>query len=176
MIWFMILHKTSPVIYGLQQEAVLISLTTKKKYLHTSDQGHDICVNDVLIDHNNNIWLGSTEGLYLFNEKFNSFKNYAFKPGAANCLSDDHIYHLVEDNMGMIWIATQNGLNCLNPATQQFTVYKSDPADRFGLQTSWIRTVYKDQAGSIWVGTLGSGIARYNPCRQAFHYLKKKSP
>lgn len=124
--------------------------------------GKDIIVNDVLIGSKNNIWLGTTQGLYLFNKQDKTFKLFAHQPNTVNCLSNNLIYRLAEDNTGLIWIATLDGLNSLNPATGQFIVYKKNPADPVSLQTNWIRTVFKDHAGNIWIGTIGSGIARFD--------------
>lgn len=121
----------------------------------------DIIVNDILIGSKNNIWLGTTRGLYLFNKQDKTFQLFAHQPNTANCLSNNLIYRLAEDNTGLIWIATLDGLNSFNPATGQFVVYKKNPADPLSLQTNWIRTVFKDHAGNIWIGTIGSGIARF---------------
>jgi ligand-binding sensor domain-containing protein/signal transduction histidine kinase len=130
--------------------------------------GKDVSINDVLIDKKNNIWLGTTSGLYLFDKQNKSFTGYAWQPNNINSLSNNHIYHLVEDNGGCIWIATKDGLNCFNPITRQFTVYKGNPASANGLQTNWIRSLYKDHKGIIWIGTIGSGVARFDSASQQF--------
>ena len=134
--------------------------------------GHDININDVLIDKKNNIWLGTTSGLYLFDKQNKSFTNYAYQPTHNNCLSNNHIYHLAEDNVGRIWIATKDGLNCFNPITRQFVVYKGSPASNNGLQTTWVRSVYKDHEGIIWIGTIGAGVARFDSATQQFVQFK----
>jgi len=68
-------------------------------------------INAILPDSLGNIWLGTYGGgLYYFDRKRNSFKNYQVQDG----LSGDYINTLAFDNNGNLWISTSNGIDILN--------------------------------------------------------------
>ncbi|MDA3893975.1 MAG: response regulator [Salinivirgaceae bacterium] len=64
----------------------------------------------IYCDHKNNIWIGTENGLNLFDrytEKFERFTN-------ANGLSNSSISSIIEDHKGNIWLGTTSGISKLN--------------------------------------------------------------
>lgn len=69
-------------------------------------------------DSKGRLWIGQA-GLYLFDEKNDTFKIFTDKAG----LSREFIKGITEDNKGNFWISTSNGLLKFNPETGQHKRY-----------------------------------------------------
>jgi len=132
--------------------------------------GKDILVNDIALD-KQQIWLGTSEGLFKFNRESKQFKQYQYS-ATKNSISNDHVYKLAFDKNGLLWIATKDGLNTFDPVTEKFTVYKKGGTNAPGLQSNWIRTLYKDHLGNMWIGTIGEGMAQYDTGNHSFKHYK----
>lgn len=68
-------------------------------------------INTLFQDHKKRIWIGTAEGLNLFDLQKNRFITYYQKDG----LPSDVIYGILEDNEGYLWLSTGNGLCKFNP-------------------------------------------------------------
>ncbi len=134
--------------------------------------GKDVDVFDVLNDSKDRVWLGTKDGLFLFNKQTKKFKQFINNPADMQSLSNNLVYQLAEDNKGNIWIATKDGLDCFNTTTEKFTVYKNGPTEKNGLQTNWFRAVYKDHLGNIWAGSNDDGIVKFNEATNHFTAYK----
>ena len=128
-----------------------------------------IIIRDLLFDAKEKlIWIGTTEGLFVFNPKDTTFQHYQYKENGILNLSQNFIYHIAQDLSGNLWLATDNGLNRFDPKTKTFTRYIHDPKDQGSIGTNTIKAVYTDAKGKVWIGTLGSGIAVYDPQTDSF--------
>lgn len=78
-------------------------------------------INHILCDTKGRIWLGSTgSGIYLYDEKKDSFIGYGTKQGLEN----GFITNLVESPLdGSIYVATNGGLSKFDPRTTAFENY-----------------------------------------------------
>ncbi|MEA5259685.1 two-component regulator propeller domain-containing protein [Arcicella aquatica] len=143
-------HKTGKftrVIYGKNNQSQLqgnniISINEDKKgniWIGTDDAGLN-CLNTatqtfthyfnndskkpdlrvIFTDKKGRVWVGQM-GLYLFNEKQNTFSIFTSK---AN-LDTEFIKGIVEDDEGNLWIATSNGITQLNPQTMSIKKYNT---------------------------------------------------
>lgn len=149
----------------------ILSLKTKKvknlrhSKLNANSLPSDV-VRAVLIDNHENIWIGTDNGLALYqkdNDRFIVFKHNAHNP---NSLPSNSIYSLTLLKDGKLAIGTEKGgLSLLDIHKQMFLdtdqisldhVTYSD--DRGGLSNSTVRSVYQDSFGNIWMGTYGGGI------------------
>lgn len=90
-------------------------------------------VRAIIEDKNHNFWIGTDGGglTYLKKEKKGtdiSLKSSVFFTHSENpnSISDNRVYSLCEDQLGMIWIGTGRGLNRLNPATGILTTFPTN--------------------------------------------------
>ncbi len=108
-----------------------ISIKNDKKNPHRLTGNRVITM---LVDNNNAVWIGTTEGLnkIVFDSKANTFdiEHFIAEKDNPNSLSDNHIGTLFEDEWGNLWIGTNKGLNrYLNrgdDSNHQFLSYQSD--------------------------------------------------
>lgn len=94
-----------------------------------------------LVDRQDNIWIGSDEGLYRVS-KDRQVDYY-------DSLSNERVFAITEDQGGHIWIGTAKGLNELDPTTGRLAHYTAQT----GLPNDFIYSVEVDDRGDIWVST-----------------------
>ncbi|MDC7221066.1 MAG: two-component regulator propeller domain-containing protein [Spirochaetales bacterium] len=117
---------------------------------------------NIIEDEEKNIWLGSADGLYLWDWSNDSFQLFNRDDG----LSSNAVYNIKEDSNGYIWLGTANGLDQFNRS--DFSVHNYTASD--GLQGNEF-SMRRDGAlaGSdgyfYFVGR--NGLSRFNPLRVA---------
>ncbi|MDJ0835710.1 MAG: two-component regulator propeller domain-containing protein [Acidobacteriota bacterium] len=132
---------------------------------YTTDDGlSNNTVTAVLQDSRGFIWVGTEDGLNLFDGyHFQQFK-YA---GDGNGLNSNRVLSLAEDGEGGLWIGTNGGgLNRYDLNTGAFTHFMAGNVPG-SLADNRVRAVLYDRYGDLWVGTDG-GLNRYNPRDDSF--------
>ncbi len=107
-------------------------------------------------DTKNRIWVGTQNGLNLYDKKSKGFIKYFTKDG----LSSNEVYGILEDKQGNLWMSTSYGLNKFNPEQNTFKVYyESD-----GLQSNQFRpnSYYKNKNGYLFFGGI-NGFNYFHP-------------
>ncbi|MFT7009619.1 MAG: diguanylate cyclase (GGDEF)-like protein [Colwellia sp.] len=130
-----------------------------KKFIHLDDSfglSHPEVLK-IFKDSEQNIWIGTGDGLNLWdeaNQRFISFTNDNKADGLFGKVVQD--IHQARD--GKIWVATQKGLNLYLPDTANFKHF----GRKNGLPTSLIRAIADDKNGDLWL-TTNKGISKLNP-------------
>ena len=123
-------------------------------------------VNILLIDHLQNLWIGTGGGVNLFNPETDSFDRFTHDSTDNTSLSHNIVRSLYEDGSGTLWVGTGyefnkenvGGLNRFNRETKSFTRYLHDPNDPNSLIDNRVRAIFEDSKGIFWVGTQGDGL------------------
>ncbi|MBN2092871.1 response regulator [candidate division KSB1 bacterium] len=130
----------------------------------TDSAGISNIIEVLLKDSRGNIWVGTANGLSLFNpaeEKFITFRKDDTDPYS---LSDNFIGSLLEDKNGRIWVGTvNNGLNLLkyepnHPEKSRFTRIVHNPEIKTSISTGAVTSLLEDRAGYLWIGTENGGL------------------
>ena len=133
----------------------------------------------IFTDHIGNIWVGTNQGLALFNPRTGEFLVFKHQPGNPHSLISDHIYDIREMNDGTLWIAADIGgisildlrsITFVNPETVKFTNITADNSEN-GLSSNNIRSLLQDSFGNIWIGNYSSGIDFISHTPPFFHTL-----
>ncbi|MEO1036961.1 MAG: two-component regulator propeller domain-containing protein [Pseudomonadota bacterium] len=121
------------------------------------ETGEAIDVRSILEDRQRRLWVGTSDGLRLFNRADESFTVYRRDPADRYGLSDDLIMSLAEDRQGLIWVGTRaGGVDRWNP--DSWLLGHQRPG---WLQDAFVTTVANDGADRFWVGALGADLRRY---------------
>jgi diguanylate cyclase (GGDEF)-like protein len=103
----------------------------------------------VLVDRDDNVWLGSIEGLLRIRG------TRIEKMTAEMGLSSNYVRDLFEDVEANIWVGTEGGLDRIRDG--RVTMWNQQR----GLKAEFTRTVLEDKQGQIWVGT-SDGLYRFS--------------
>jgi signal transduction histidine kinase/ligand-binding sensor domain-containing protein/DNA-binding response OmpR family regulator len=120
----------------------------------------------VFEDSRRRIWVGSDNGLFLYQRESNSFKRLTHNPADPNSLSSDVVRTISEDSTGNVWFGTVDGLNKLPAGETRFIHYKNTGADAIGINSNEINCIAADKEGELWIGT-NVGLNKFNPVSKA---------
>lgn len=150
-----------------------------KVFKHSKDNSGSISSNtiySIFEDSKGRIFIGTHNGLNLYNEATGKFKIYSTLSGLPN----DVVYGIIEDlPTGNLWLSTNEGLSRFNPDSEVFRNF--DEEDGILGNEFNSGAYYKDNQGVIYFGGI-SGITyfkpeliRDNPIKPMviFTYLKK---
>ncbi|HTG65232.1 MAG TPA: two-component regulator propeller domain-containing protein, partial [Flavobacterium sp.] len=116
-------------------------------------------------DSDGNLWIGTDEGLFLFNTStFSISKNYF----SNKCI----VTNILRDKKNQLWLATDGcGLYTLDKFTKMAVPYRHNNAQQI-IKSSSIWSVYEDYFGNIWFGTLRGGISMISSTPKYFKTIK----
>ncbi|QPK64496.1 response regulator [Methylomonas sp. LL1] len=128
-------------------------------------------ITSVIEDRRHRIWLGTREGLVVFEPETETFKTIALPEDSADEGQGRNIRSLISDGGNGFWLATRAGLRHFDPDSGQFQIYRHDPNDPASLALDNIEALARDPDGGLWIGTWPSGLD-YLPAggKQFKHY------
>ncbi len=112
------------------------------------------------IDSKGNFWIGSTDGIYLYNKNDSSF-NMFYKTSS---------WAMIEDHLGDLWFAIANGLGHYHHENGEMIFYLPNEEDNESLIGSYIYDVFEDNYNQIWVAS-ARGVSVYKPETPGVQYL-----
>lgn len=115
-------------------------------------------VNAIIQDSYKQIWIGTANGLNLYNRDLETFTHIDIHEikGGRNYISS-----IVEDRQKNIWVGTFGGLKKLNKETLKLEDV-ADDVENSSFKTVPIFSLYLDKTNCIWVGTK-QGLKKFNP-------------
>lgn len=136
-------------------------------YLHNPTDSRSISSNNVLAlleDTWGRIWIGTENGLNMFDLRTRRFQRYYAEKGNPNSLSSNMVWSLHEDESGNLWLGTNGGglnlwrrneIESNNPQFEHFS-------ENISLPSSSIFGIQEDENGSLWLSH-NKGVTRFNP-------------
>ena len=128
-------------------------------------------IRTLLIDKNDNIWIGTQSGLNQINLNDFDNKNYRVKHYFFdnNVLSGDDILTLFQDNKNRIWVGTKaKGLYLFNGKTfNKINIHIGNTA------ITSIHSISEDSKNNLWLSS-NYGIIRYNPAKNSLIVFNQK--
>lgn len=118
------------------------------------------------------LWVGTHNGLFLFNKRRVTLSKYSDRPGTLN-ISDIEITDLARDTDGNIWIGSySSGLFKMN---KQHTVVQHLSEASTGLPINFISVLFSESDSIVWAGTRGGGLFRINTTSGKIKVWTKKN-
>ncbi|MBC8054214.1 MAG: response regulator [Sphingobacteriaceae bacterium] len=104
------------------------------------------------------LWLGTFEGLSIFNPKNQKSVSYQNDPDNPNSLNQNSIYEVFQDSHENVWIGTYfGGVNVVYSHSTPFHVLKKSSTIN-SLSSNVISYIHEDEKGNLWVGTEAGGL------------------
>jgi signal transduction histidine kinase/DNA-binding response OmpR family regulator/streptogramin lyase len=113
----------------------------------------------LLKDAKNRIWLGTYNGLHIYNPADTSVHQIEKYFDISGDFTGNIITCIDEDSNGNIWVGTPNGLNQLaETAENRFEITYFTQEE--GLASNFVKGISHDSIGNVWVST-NIGISKY---------------
>lgn len=114
----------------------------------------------LLLGSQENLWLGTTEGLARIDLKTHQLELYPTADWAKG-LDQTMVNVLHETTDGQLWIGSlYEGVKRLDTHTGKVVHYHYDPRDPYSVSGNDIRALFADRSGNLWVGTRGNGLSK----------------
>ncbi|UBM58704.1 helix-turn-helix domain-containing protein [Marinilongibacter aquaticus] len=119
-------------------------------------------VGQILIDHNENVWIGGQKAITRLNVKTGNFAQFPISE-RFKVDKDLPVNALVEDSQGRIWFGSnQAGLCVLRPGMKEFEYYPLRNINPRDLLENRVRAIKEDENGLLWLGTF-DGLIVFDP-------------
>lgn len=146
-----------------------------EQFVHDENNPQSLSDNRVLTlnkDHRQRIWVGTFDGLDLFDAHSGSFVRYK-DDNAQNGLRGVRVYAICPDPNGALWVGTyRGGVNRHDPHRQKFTHVAYEPDKQGGLRGQNVFSITETDDGDLWVGT-DNGLFRRRKGATLFRQYKK---
>jgi ligand-binding sensor domain-containing protein/signal transduction histidine kinase len=133
------------------------------------------------IDVEQNLWVGTDEGISILPYENNRQSLYEFitlqyDENNLHSLANNYCRFMFTDLNGIVWIATGTGVSYYAKNLFPFTCHKNEPNKPQTLNDNYVKAIcYEQNADStqkiIWLGT-NSGLARYDENKQSYTFYQ----
>ncbi|MGN0231306.1 MAG: two-component regulator propeller domain-containing protein [Muribaculaceae bacterium] len=123
-------------------------------------------VRAIHVDRYKNIWVGTNNGLALFNPMSGEFTTYHQSNAEHGVRKALNVYSIMESREGALWIGSDIGGVCMldigdlsmsNPDRLNFVNIPSKGTP-YGSSSANVRSVFQDSFGNVWLGNYSEGI------------------
>lgn len=140
-----------------------VNLTTRevKEILTVDDSGNKIYVREIMFYSDNELWIGSESGIFIYNTQSGNITHLRNISGDSYTINDNAIYSLYKDREEGLWIGSYfGGLNYYPKQDTYFEkIYPHRGQEYIGKR---VRELCADDKGYLWIGTEDNGLMKYN--------------
>lgn len=131
-------------------------------------------VHVIFEDSHKTMWIGTRNGLSIFDKTNNQFVPYYeyFKNSKLPSFKNVRIYMIIQDKADNYWIGTQNGLYKINLTRSEVEVFQKESDSNHKISANLIYCLLEDSEGLIWIATI-SGLDVYNPVSKSLKHFQK---
>ncbi|RYD94607.1 MAG: hybrid sensor histidine kinase/response regulator, partial [Sphingobacteriales bacterium] len=142
--------------------AFIYKTATKTMESLLADKGDPLFIRNFLKRGDNELWIGCESGIYIYNIKERTYKNFKKNYNNPYSLSDNAIYSLVLDKEEGVWIGTYfGGVNYYPKPFTPITRYFPRVGEN-SISGNAVREIKKDNFGNLWIGTEDAGLNKLN--------------
>ena len=128
-------------------------------------------IRSIAEDHQDNLWLGTRNGLVRMNKRTGKFKTF-FLPDESQRI----IYTLFVSKDGTLWIGTDGGLSYFNSKTETFYTYNNKntwlidvDGSKNRITNYSVKAIIEDRNGDLLIGTWSAGLMRFRRGGNTFY-------
>ena len=147
------------------------SLNKITQFDNLIDSVSSLVVNCSFVDSKNNIWVGTSNGLYEYDSSKKQIYFYTKRNKDLSGLNHIAVSEIIEDNSGTIIIGTLGGLNFFDPLSHSFYHLSDNFKEQQKLNNPFVNSMLADDQGNIWIGTDKGGVNYYNIYQKPFYSI-----
>ena len=137
-------------------------------------------VTSIILDSENNIWLGNRSGALIYNKKIDMLiplQEYLEREGYMDWNSvirpGEAVGNFYEDYRGNIWFSIKDQLVHLDKKQKKIEVLAHEPDNVNSPTGSSISGIYGNKSGMIWISYLNQGVSKVNINLKKFNVYRK---
>lgn len=132
-----------------------------RQQFYTLPELSDVCITAFCEDAEQNLWIGTNQGLYIYNPQLGSVVTHQVKdPSGPNSLNDNYITEIFRDRENNMLVGTMyGGINIQTYLFRQFTFYDWGEGDSY-LSGRTVRQILPAGNGDIWIATEDGNLNR----------------
>ena len=116
----------------------------------------------------NEVWLGSEEGLMIFDGE--SFSSYGYDPKNIHSLPNNIVWAVFKDRSNIVWLGTDGGIAYYDAGAPAFTSYDLSEAEGNPYVGISVFAAQSDRTGRLWLGSR-FGLSVYEPDRNQMQWI-----
>lgn len=151
----------------------LIKMTRGKeteRYVFSEKEIPGSIIFALFFDSQNQLWIGTNNGLALFNPENKHSRQFSANPKNKYALIHNRIRSISEDFEHNIWISTEKGFCKYEPKTGRFLDLSE--ADNDCISSRLGSCLMQDKNGNLWYGTTDKGLNRIDAATEKItHYM-----
>lgn len=122
----------------------------------------DIYVRDITAANDQEYWIATESGVYIYNSASNTSRNLRKRYGDPYSIADNAVYTVCRDHQGGMWAGTFfGGLNYYSKENARFEKYYPLMGTN-SISGNAVREICSDNKGNLWIGTEDAGFNKFN--------------
>lgn len=137
----------------------------------------DDCVFSLSESYNGHIWMGTANGVSVYNPKKDTGFAYQTLPRETNASENIHVLSILESDPNTIWMSTEkDGIFKINkhPLSSELISCEQYCMENSKTINNNVQSLYIDSDNRIWAGMIGGGLNLYDPDKDIFVPVQKK--
>ncbi len=131
-------------------------------------------IHTIFEDSRNTFWLGTANGVYIFDKENNQFSKIDFESLRIGTNVSNSVANIVEDKNNNIWFGTNDGLFKYSFIEKDYSRFGYGKDSTSALNSQDVNSLYIDDNNTIWVGTWLGGLNKINSETGAIKSFSKK--
>lgn len=124
------------------------------------------------MDPSGRLWIGTYNGLSIYDEAEGHFEAYHHTPGARGSISHNSVWSIFVDRQQGVWVGTYyGGVNYYHPSATRFRTLRCDNHSSTPIDGTVSCIVEDGASGNLWIGTNDDGLFRYEAATGRFLHL-----
>jgi ligand-binding sensor domain-containing protein len=149
-------------------------------YQNNNSQLSELTSNSITEVHrasNGDMWIGTRDGLSIFDAKTQTFKGYQHRDNDPMSLSRDYVIVVFEDKQGLFWVGTSGGGFCkVDEAKNRFQWWRRQPTEAMPRVDNMVYAIHQTHDGTLYFGTQNDGLVRYKDEKYTIFKHKTDNP
>ncbi|WEK38110.1 MAG: two-component regulator propeller domain-containing protein [Candidatus Pseudobacter hemicellulosilyticus] len=149
---------------------------SNRNILSYSTHEPEIFVRDFIRQSENECWIATESGIYIYNESTGQAVNLRKDYNNPYSISDNAVYTFCRDKEGGIWAGTYFG--GMNYYPRQYTSFRKYFPEKCGNSISGnaVREIVRDETGNLWIGTEDAGLNKLDLSSGSFSHYTSAQP
>lgn len=145
------------------------------KVFKHSDSPNSIVANDIrtlyLDPLTEKLWIGTTEGLSVYDPDSDTFSSFRHQPDDNRSLSNNEIRTIFRDDKERLWVASAMGLHLFRDRDNTFQRIYFNQAEETGQYLADVKAILQDKNGTIWFGA-ANGLFKLKEEKDSLKFIR----